>query len=72
MKPIVGKPQDILDALRWRADMIITNYEGERVWLKQIKGGITDCCLASAPCQRHDPALRSRLLAACGLDREGR
>jgi hypothetical protein len=45
--------QDLLDGLRWRADQIITNYFGERIWLRQIEGGITDCCLADEPCDYH-------------------
>lgn len=49
----------LLDSLRWREDMIITNHEGERVWLKAHydeqgkRNGITDCCLADDPCDRH-------------------
>jgi hypothetical protein len=49
---------DLLAELRWDADRIITNYEGERVWLKRcaIPGdntAVTDCCLAAAPCEYH-------------------
>jgi hypothetical protein len=51
--------KDTLESLRWKEDMLITNYDGERVWLmpcydefgKRI--GITDCCFESAPCSRH-------------------
>lgn len=47
-----------LKDLRWEEDMVITNDEGERVWLKPcyIDGkrvGITDCCLESDPCDYH-------------------
>ncbi len=49
----------VLDRARWREDMAITNYDGDRVWLgpcfdndgKRI--GITDCCLVDAPCAHH-------------------
>ena len=43
----------LLEELRWTADRIITNYDGDRVWLKQIEHGITDCCLAESPCGHH-------------------
>lgn len=48
----------LLESLRWKADMIITNYEGERVWLKELfhegkQIGITDCCAADEPCDYH-------------------
>ncbi|MCR4338795.1 MAG: hypothetical protein NUW01_02795 [Gemmatimonadaceae bacterium] len=53
----------ILKSLRWKADMMIVNHEGERVWLKQMPPGpgnpngyITDCCLADFPCENHGPA----------------
>jgi len=29
--------RELLDALRWHADMAIENYEGESVWLKQVE-----------------------------------
>lgn len=45
--------QSLLDSLRWQPDQVITNYEGERVWLKQIPEGLTDCCLVEAPCDHH-------------------
>lgn len=50
--------KELLESLRWKADMLITNYENERVWLteKYIDGkriGITDCCLESNPCDYH-------------------
>lgn len=37
----------------WRADEVVTNHEGQRVWLKQIPQGITDCCPEAEPCERH-------------------
>ena len=49
----IEKVSDLLAELRWSEDQIITNYSGERVWLKSIKGGVTDCCLADAPCDYH-------------------
>ncbi len=55
IEPGAYKPEELLDALRseQRADVIWTNYEGERVWLTKCPGGITDCCLASEPCPDH-------------------
>jgi len=26
--------EDVLEGLRWRADTVVENYEGERVWLR--------------------------------------
>lgn len=54
----INEAKELLDSLRWTEDMVITNYEGERVWLKPcyIDGkrvGITDCCLESDPCDYH-------------------
>jgi hypothetical protein len=52
-------PSELLASLRWREDMVIMNYDGERVWLKVCFGadgkrnGITDCCLESEPCAHH-------------------
>ena len=48
----------LLDAMRWHADMVVTNAFGERVWLKPMivdgkRIGITDCCCAAFPCDRH-------------------
>ena len=47
-----------LRALRWRADDLITNDFGERVWLRPllangVRIGITDCCFEDDPCHRH-------------------
>jgi hypothetical protein len=49
----------LMEKLRWDADHCVTNYEGERVWLKACldergnRIGITDCCLADDPCEHH-------------------
>lgn len=43
----------ILNELRWSADRVVDNHFGERVWLKQIEGGITDCCPEDSPCDYH-------------------
>ena len=46
--------REIMEALSWRADQIITNHFGERVWLRQSDArSITDCCLVVAPCEYH-------------------
>lgn len=47
-----------LDELRWREDQLATNHFGDRVWLKPCivdgkRVGITDCCFAESPCERH-------------------
>lgn len=52
------KAEDILAALRWKADMKIVNDFGEHVWLKPLivndkRIGITDCCFVDNPCERH-------------------
>lgn len=52
-RPDGGEAETLLSELRWTADRIITNYEGERVWLKKIPEGLTDCCFASEPCEFH-------------------
>lgn len=52
-------PQSILESLRWNEDSMITNYDGEQVWLKACyldngaRAGITDCCFVDTPCDRH-------------------
>ena len=48
----------MLETLRWKADMVVTNYDGQRVWLKEaynkgVRIGITDCCLEEHPCEWH-------------------
>jgi hypothetical protein len=48
-----GGFNDFLEALRWKADQLVTNPFGERVWLKQMPDGLTDCCDADDPCERH-------------------
>ena len=55
-------PEDaekLLESLRWHEDMVVTNHEGDRVWLKLFfdesgkQCGITDCCPEAWPCERH-------------------
>lgn len=47
-------PNDVLAEFRWTADRIVMSPTwGERYWLKQIEGGITDCCPANDPCEYH-------------------
>lgn len=42
-----------LEELRWNADQVITNAFGDRAWLKQTEGGLTECCHPSEPCAHH-------------------
>ena len=57
-------PAAELKSLRWDIDMVVTNHEGERVWLgpcldsngKRI--GITDCCPEDGPCEHHAAIVR--------------
>jgi len=71
----------LLDAMRWHADMVVTNDFDERVWLKPLivdgkRIGITDCCFETNPCPRHremanaprqpEPASGDRLHADVG------
>lgn len=47
-----------MESLRWKEDIVVTNYDGVRVWLKPCiregrRIGITDCCLEADPCVRH-------------------
>lgn len=42
-----------MSQLYWKANAIVTNHDGERVWLKQIPEGITDCCHVAEPCDLH-------------------
>jgi hypothetical protein len=49
---------EFLESLRWKEDMLVTNHFGDRVWLKPCiqdgkRIGITDCCFAEEPCERH-------------------
>jgi hypothetical protein len=62
-------PEDaakLLDSLRWSEDRVITNHEGERVWLKVLydgsgkRIGITDCCLEESPCERHAEMVKAK------------
>ncbi len=54
-----GDAGKLLASLRWREDIVITNHEGERVWLRALcdddgkRLGITDCCPEEYPCSRH-------------------
>lgn len=56
---------DLLKALRWREDMLITNDFGERVWLAPCfdkdgnRIGITDCCFEEDPCAWHKSVAES-------------
>ena len=51
--PQIENAAELLAELRWSADTIVTNDFGERVWLRKCEHGITDCCLASEPCDEH-------------------
>ena len=47
-------PNELLKALRWCEDMIVVSPDtGERVWLKRVPGGLSDCCDAAYPCEYH-------------------
>lgn len=56
-------PARLLAALRLQPDQLITNHEGEQVYLKQVTaeesglghGYLIDCCWLDAPCERHKP-----------------
>ena len=51
--------KEFLTQLRWKEDQLVYNCFGEHVWLKPYfnkaneRIGITDCCLANFPCERH-------------------
>lgn len=50
--------ENLLESLRWKEDMLVTNPFGERAWLKPlyrdgVRVGITDCCEEEYPCERH-------------------
>ncbi len=52
--PEIVKSADLLSDLRWTADRIVVSPTyGERYWLKECPGGITDCCPANDPCEYH-------------------
>lgn len=53
VEPEIVSPGDLLKELRWTADRVIVNPFGDRVWLKQIENGLTDCCHADEPCSYH-------------------
>jgi len=50
---------ELMRMLRWDVDQCVTNYDGERVWLKACfddqgnRIGITDCCPEQWPCDHH-------------------
>ena len=44
---------NILSSLRLSPKKIFTNPFNESVYLKKIKGGLTECCLADNPCEDH-------------------
>lgn len=46
-------PAQVLADLRWRPDMVVTNDDGDRVWLKSTGTGVTDCCSEDESCDRH-------------------
>lgn len=56
---MIEDAESLLRTLRWQEDMLVTNHDGERVWLKpafnekNIRIGITDCCPAESPCEWH-------------------
>ena len=56
---MTNNAKDLLESLRWGPDMVITNHEGERVWLTEHfdkngkRDGITDCCEEALPCDYH-------------------
>lgn len=54
------------DDPRWREDIVITNHDGDRVWLKPVvvddkQIGITDCCFEKAPCAHHVEVAKLRV-----------
>ena len=70
-----AEPWDIeaeLSSLRWRADIIVTNPFGERVWLRSLRPeegrGITDCCPEDMPCARHASLFSARELERSSHD----
>jgi hypothetical protein len=60
LTPEQRQAKRLLEGLRWKEDMMITNHEGERVWLKPCLNtegkriGITDCCPEEDPCDHHE------------------
>jgi hypothetical protein len=59
------RPEALLRILSWKPDMVVTNHDGHRVWLKESldstgkRDGITDCCFVDDPCERHKRTLTS-------------
>jgi hypothetical protein len=56
--PDKKEAEQLLESLRWHADMLVTNDFDERVWLKPLivdgkRIGITDCCFEDNPCDHH-------------------
>lgn len=55
----VPEAKQLLQNLRWKEDQCVINAFDKRVWLKlclDMNGkriGITDCCFADNPCERH-------------------
>jgi hypothetical protein len=45
-------PEEILKSLRMDANQKFFNHF-DWVWLKKIKGGVSDCCLVADPCDWH-------------------
>jgi len=45
--------EEIKKALTPSLERPFRNPFGEVVWLRKIKGGLTDCCPVSAPCVIH-------------------
>ena len=50
--------EHLVDTLRWKADQRVINDFDEDVWLKPFvldgkRIGITECCFADNPCERH-------------------
>ncbi len=51
--------QSLMEFQMPQADTKVTNHQGEHVWLRQINEGVTECCLVSAPCDRHAKIAKS-------------
>lgn len=54
-----AEAKQLLQCLRWNEDDCVVNCFDEKVWLKPCfdangkRIGITDCCFADNPCERH-------------------
>lgn len=53
--------EEIRKALTPSLDRPFRNPFGEVVWLRKIKGGLTDCCPVSNPCVVHAVRLMETL-----------